>query len=93
LIQQGAKLLHSVQDIIEEYPHFASTSLIWNNGESELPQEEMAVLEQIPFDSISLEALSGKIDIAASHLSYILLSLQVKKYITQNPGPVYARIR
>ncbi|WCK52911.1 DNA-processing protein DprA [Aneurinibacillus sp. Ricciae_BoGa-3] len=93
LIQQGAKLVHSIQDIIEEYPHLLSAPQNRQSTEAGLTDEELVLLEQIPFDCISLEALAAKINIAASHLSYILLSLQVKKYIIQSPGPVYTRTR
>ncbi|WP_027414584.1 DNA-processing protein DprA [Aneurinibacillus terranovensis] len=95
LIQQGAKLVQTIYDVLEEYPHLM---LIGKNRESpkvefQLTMDEALLLQTIPYEPVSYEDVEKNSTIPSSHLPYLLLSLQVKKCITQTPGPTYMKIR
>lgn len=98
LIQQGAKLVQNIDDVLSEYPDTVSgTNESINGTEStnasgRATKEESIVLEAIQWEPVSYEEVLCRTSFSSSYLHYILLSLQVKKLIMQLPGPAYVRI-
>jgi len=102
LIKQGAKLVTSGLDIIEEYTSYLPTNVIktGNNStteqtaddfmiEKKLTNEESHlyhILHQGPF---ILDDLLVRTGWDFGHLHSVLLSLIIKKAVTQLPGAIY----
>lgn len=102
LIKQGAKLITSSLDIIEEYTAFlpqnvreeGDKGLCEDNVdnfiiEKKLTNEELHlyhILHQGPF---TLDELLGRTGWGFGHLHSVLLSLIIKKAVTQLPGAIY----
>ena len=96
LIQQGAKLVLSVQDVLEELPRSVLERLEKENAEpSPAPQPtagEEEVLNLLTVDStLHIDAILEKTGLDLSRLSDILLSLELKSLIRQSPGRQYSR--
>ena len=104
LIRQGAKMVCSAADILEEYDSWLPKGL--NNtynrerqvneasasGEGHLTTDELRlyhILEQGPF---TLDELLQRSRWDFGHLHSVLLSLIIKKQITQLPGAIYKTI-
>ena len=87
LIQQGAKLVESAQDILEELGQFASS-----------PRPQAAVTQQHPlfahlgFDPTDLDSLSQRSGLTIDALSAILLQLELDGDVATLPGGLYQRV-
>ena len=96
LIQQGAKPVLSVQDVLEELPRSVLERLEARNAESSpAPRptaEEEEVLDLLAVDStLHVDVLLARSGLDLSRLSNLLLSLELKGLIRQSPGRQYSR--
>lgn len=97
LIQQGAKLVQNIHDVLSEYPDLISDTnenTIYA-GATTLPpltSEEKSILSVIGWDAMSYEDILCRTSFSSGYLHYLLLSLQVKQQITQLPGPAFIRL-
>jgi len=103
LIRQGAKLVESVNDILEELPplqqHTPSASQRNNgNGSSSAAEAQQAassaeapLLEALGFDPVSLDALSARTGWSAAALQAKLLSLELDGHVSRLPGGLFQR--
>jgi DNA processing protein len=96
LIQQGAKLVHSVEDILAELPTAAARDRQKTDPTPPLPEnlsklekELLALFEAEPIDIEELTEKSGQ-PVAALH--GLLLELELKGLIRQLPGQQYERV-
>ncbi|MBI4938519.1 MAG: DNA-protecting protein DprA [Nitrosomonadales bacterium] len=87
LIKQGAKLVETAQDILEELGHFAASSLRQNAARDDHP-----LLEHLGFDPVGLDCLSQRSGLTIESLSAILLQLELEGCIATLPGGLYQRI-
>ncbi len=97
LIKHGAKLVESVEDIVSELP------FPWNEAalnqlatrkpaRPELSDQEKKVLQALPENEvIHIDELSDKIQIPVSELLTVLLSLEMKETVIQEPGKFFRR--
>ena len=87
LIQQGAKLVESAQDILEELGQFSSG-----------PRPQTAATQQHPlfahlgFDPTDLDSLSQRSGLTIDALSAILLQLELDGDVATLPGGLYQRV-
>jgi DNA processing protein len=98
LIQQGAKLIMDVQDIIYEYPDYEwqpSTHPIMVEGVlfTEQDSEEAEILQLIEVDGIHFDELLQRTNLDHGTLSSLLLKLELKGIVTSTPGNYYVKIR
>jgi DNA processing protein len=95
LIQNGAKLVTSVEDILEEiepmrkYPKQPQQLKI----EFEFEGEEKVVFESLSNEPINIDDLAAKLEKSPYEILPHLLSLELKGYIQQLAGKMFIRVR
>lgn len=102
LIRQGAKLVESVRDILEELAPQLSAAL-QNNDQSSYPSAEDALgaldadyrglLEYMGFDPVSIDQLVGRSGLAAQEIASMLLILELNGHISSRHNGLYQRIQ
>jgi len=97
LLRDGAKLVESTQDILEELgalsslmptPQQASTLPLFSKP---LDPSEQKVLSHLGFDPCSIDTLVERTELTAEELSAILLVLELHNYVKTTPGGHYIR--
>lgn len=94
LIKEGAKLVSSCDDILEELmlPAAVCQDEATKAEEPDLPDKnESRLYNLISSESVNLDELIGKTNLDISSISDILLRLQIKKLIKQLPGKQFVR--
>jgi DNA processing protein len=87
LIKQGAKLVESAQDVLEELGAAA--------GPSPTPQVtdiDNALLEKMGFDPCAIDALIARSGLTTDVVSAMLLQLELEGKVASLPGGLYQRI-
>ena len=107
LIKQGAKVVTSVMDILEEYSNISlarstipdQSSLCTPNTyrehshiSNELTHEEISIIRLLDDRILSFDQLIDLLKWDFGHLHSVLLSLIIKKHIVQLLGTTYRRI-
>ena len=102
LIRQGAKLVETAQDVIDELGILADTcnSLSQPDERDETPghtreldAEYTQLLDTIGFESTSIDNLVTRSGLTPAEVSSMLLQLEMSGYIASNPGGLYNRLR
>lgn len=86
LIRQGAKLVESSQDILEEFG--ANQGKLWpeQKKQMDLSPREQHLLEQIGYEITSMDVIHLRSGLTTGEVSSILLILEIKGYIQTVPG-------
>lgn len=104
LIRQGAKMICEASDIIEEFDSWLPNRLknTYNkerqvkegslNGEGHLTTDELQLYHILEQGPLTLDELLQQSRWDFGHLHSVLLSLIIKKQITQLPGAIYKTI-
>jgi len=100
LIKQGAKLVEHAQDIIEELAPFAPFIQAQNlHGqkdtteiETALSPDEAAVYHALEPYPVHIDDLARKTGLEPGKLSSILLQLELKGFVQQQPGKLFSTI-
>jgi len=95
LIRQGAKLVESVNDILEELPPLqpraAATPASGNGSTAAVATDEDPLLEALGHEPVSLDALSARTGWSAAALQAKMLELELDGHIARLPGGLFQR--
>lgn len=92
LIKQGAKLVQTIDDILEELPYLNLNSKEKKTTSSEkLSDIEVLVYNVIDDDPIHIDEIYSKLDLNLSEIYETLFSLQLKNMIKQISGGLYIK--
>ncbi len=86
LIKQGAKLVESAQDIVEELAWPVMPAAIFS------PENNDPLLHYLGHDPVSLDALAERAGLTVEALSAKLLTLELEGRVAQLPGNRYQRL-
>jgi len=95
LIKEGAALMESVDDLLSALnipkaePEREAASQ--EKMPLDLEEEEKAVLDVIPFTPIHIDEISASVDMPSNKVSSILLMLELKGLVGQQPGKMFVR--
>jgi DNA processing protein len=97
LLKQGAKLVESAQDVLEELSLPGSRVAAAAAQTTDEPAhsgrpEDASVLAALGFDPVSLDALVARTGIAPSHLQARLLELELEGEVARLPGGLFQRV-
>lgn len=93
LIKQGAKLVDSAQDILEELKWETVPETGKNPSISPETSPEMAqILDAMAFESVTIDVLAKRTGLTAETLLAILLALELDGHVAQVPGGLYQRL-
>ena len=98
LINEGAKLVENVQDIIEEISHVIKNNVPNENIKKhnlldKLPQlstDELRIVKALGIYPVHIDDLGRNLGIESGRLSSILLRLELKRIVQQSPGNLFS---
>ncbi|MDM0091078.1 MULTISPECIES: DNA-processing protein DprA [unclassified Variovorax] len=93
LIRQGAKLVESVQDVLEELRFDSAATATSHADAEETPDHaDLALLQAIGFDPVGLDALCARTGHGAATLQGLLLELELEGRVARLPGGLFQRV-
>ncbi|HSW20684.1 MAG TPA: DNA-processing protein DprA [Ramlibacter sp.] len=92
LIKQGAKLVETAQDVLDELAPSTSAAASAAGQTAALPSEADEVLVALGYDPASLDALIGRSGLPAAKLQARLLELELEGHVARLPGGLFQRI-
>jgi DNA processing protein len=102
LIRQGAKLVETAQDIMDELGALATVFVPGATTTShpadpettpQLAEDYTQLLESIGFENTSIDMLVKTTHLTPAEVSSMLLQLEMNGYIAANPGGFYNRLK
>ncbi len=96
LIKQGAKLVESTQDIIEELEPLKAMQIAQASNQGKetkmnLPDDEQQVYSCLDLEPVHIEEIMQKAELSYGRLLTCLLKLEYKKLVKELPGKVFAK--
>ncbi|MCB9746852.1 MAG: DNA-protecting protein DprA [Candidatus Omnitrophica bacterium] len=99
LIKQGAKLMTSLEDVLEDLPALKTRNSVNANANAKPSQEvpsglsdqEQEIYQRLMQGPIHIDDLLGTTRIAIPQMTSVLLNLEMKKIIKQLPGKIFTR--
>jgi DNA processing protein len=95
LIKQGAKLVESIDDVLEEFPDLRTktrpASADADEETASLGEQEQFVYDLISFEPVHVDDIIARADLSPTEASHILLLLQLEDLIAEVEGGCYVR--
>jgi DNA processing protein len=91
LIKQGAKLVETAQDVLEELPSFGPLSPVEEDPTPDTKEVD-PLLQALGFDPVSLDALVARTGWPAARLNTRLLELEMEGQVARLPGQLFQRV-
>jgi DNA processing protein len=91
LLKDGAKLVETAQDVLEELRAPAPPQPRGEAATAAAPTREDEVLVALGFDPVSLDALVARTGIAPARLQARLLELELEGHVARLPGGLFQR--
>jgi len=91
LIRQGAKLVESAQDVLEDLPGVAIADRVLIPTPASMATED-SLLQALGFDPVSLDALQARTGLATAPLQARLMTLELDGQVARLPGGLFQRI-
>ena len=92
LLKQGAKLVESADDVLEEFPAKAAPKTAASPATSDCSPATDPLLEALGFDPVSLDALIARTGWPAPELNAKLLELELIGDVARLPGQLFQRV-
>ncbi|RYF72813.1 MAG: DNA-protecting protein DprA, partial [Comamonadaceae bacterium] len=97
LIRQGAKLVESVSDVLEELRFDGAMNSIAHIADragaaASSGLEDSSLLKDLGFDPVSLDALCARTGHSAASLQAQLLELELEGHVARLPGGLFQRV-
>jgi DNA processing protein len=102
LIRQGAKLVESAQDVLEElrppalarreHPADSTAPPLSDRGPSATPDAESPLLQALGYDPMGVDALVARTGMDAATLQVQLLELELDGRVARLPGGLFQRL-
>ena len=90
LIKQGAKLVETVSDILEELSYCENRPRPLLQPQRLLPPQEEKICEILAEGPLQIDEISGKAGLTVQELSVILLRLELRGVVMQFPGKMFS---
>lgn len=94
LIQQGAKVVLDVEDVLEEFSflHYSAPRKQKKEVEKQLSPEESQLLAVIGDEPLHVDEVATRAGFSIASIHQYLLSLQMKELVRQLPGSQFVRM-
>lgn len=94
MIRQGAKLVETVSDVLEELQSEDAAASTAANPRSEAADAmpEHRLLRNMGYDPVSLDALCARTGFSAAELQAQLLELELAGSVARLPGGLFQRV-
>ena len=92
LIKQGAKLVETAQDVMEELRIPLSSVFQSETDDDEAPEGDSSFLSALGFDIVSLDAIQARTGLPTPELQAKLLELELDGFVTRLPGGLFQRM-
>lgn len=95
LIRQGAKLVETAQDVLEDMPKHTSWACATASSQDTVADDtnpEDALLTALGFEPVSLDALQARTGMDTAHLQANLMTLELDDVVTRLPGGLFQRL-
>ena len=92
LIKQGAKLVETAQDVMEELKIHMPPGMLLPEDDSEPAKSDSSFLSALGFDIVSLDAIQARTGMSTPELQAKLLELELDGLVMRLPGGLFQRM-